>query len=121
MGPEVARRRKQARWRHVVESAGERRTVLCKNVRNKGQMDRFLMHVTVGYPDEQAEAGIVRLNRAEEPLATLPSATAPASPGAPGASAAAGPGQADEAPIAPQLLFDAGAEIHALTVLDAVE
>jgi MoxR-like ATPase len=32
----------------------------------EAQMDRFLMHVSVGYPDAKAEAEIVKLNRAEE-------------------------------------------------------
>ena len=32
----------------------------------EAQMDRFLMHVQVGYPDETAEVEIVRLNRDEE-------------------------------------------------------
>lgn len=32
----------------------------------EAQMDRFLMHVSVGYPDAASEAEIVKLNRAEE-------------------------------------------------------
>jgi len=32
----------------------------------EAQLDRFLMHVAVGYPDEQSEEAIVRLNRDEE-------------------------------------------------------
>lgn len=31
----------------------------------EAQMDRFLMHITVDYPDEEAEAGIIRLVREE--------------------------------------------------------
>src|SRR5262245_40110178 len=34
----------------------------------EAQMDRFLMHVAVGYPDEKSEAEIVRLNRNEEEI-----------------------------------------------------
>jgi MoxR-like ATPase len=32
----------------------------------EAQMDRFLMHVSVGYPDAASECEIVKLNRAEE-------------------------------------------------------
>ena len=32
----------------------------------EAQMDRFLMHITVGYPDEKSEQDIMRLNRSEE-------------------------------------------------------
>src|SRR6478752_4695441 len=32
----------------------------------EAQLDRFLMHVEVGYPDEKSEAAIMRLNRSEE-------------------------------------------------------
>lgn len=32
----------------------------------EAQMDRFLMHVTIGYPDDVAELGIMRLNRQEQ-------------------------------------------------------
>ncbi|MGV1793015.1 AAA family ATPase [Rhizobium sp. A37_96] len=32
----------------------------------EAQLDRFLMHVEVGYPDETSEAAIMRLNRDEE-------------------------------------------------------
>lgn len=32
----------------------------------EAQMDRFLMHITVDYPDEEAEAGIIRLIREEQ-------------------------------------------------------
>jgi MoxR-like ATPase len=32
----------------------------------EAQMDRFLMHVVVRYPDEEAEGGIIRLVRGEE-------------------------------------------------------
>ena len=32
----------------------------------EAQMDRFLMHVNVGYPEASAEAEIIRLARSEE-------------------------------------------------------
>lgn len=32
----------------------------------EAQMDRFLMHVTIGYPDDASELGIMRLNRQEQ-------------------------------------------------------
>jgi len=32
----------------------------------EAQMDRFLMHVTIDYPDDNAELAIMRLNRAEQ-------------------------------------------------------
>ncbi len=69
----------------------------------EAQMDRFLMKVLIGYPDEKAEAAIIELNRAEE----MP--------------APAGGGSAPEAPIPQQAVFDARAEIHALTVAPAIE
>jgi MoxR-like ATPase len=68
----------------------------------EAQMDRFLMHVQVGYPDEKSEAAIVRLNRGEEAAAK-------------GASAA--PAQK----LAQQVIFDARAEIHNVNVSEAVE
>lgn len=33
----------------------------------EAQMDRFLMHITIGYGDEEAEAEVIRLVRGEEP------------------------------------------------------
>ncbi|MDL2402683.1 AAA family ATPase [Rhizobium mayense] len=69
----------------------------------EAQLDRFLMHVQVGYPDETAEASIMRLNRDEENEA-----------------------RRDSKPAAPQKLnsqavFDARKEIGAITVSDPVE
>ena len=43
----------------------------------EAQIDRFLMHVRIGYPDEKAEAEIVRLVRSEED-ATAEAAARPA-------------------------------------------
>ncbi|GLC92101.1 ATPase [Cupriavidus sp. TA19] len=68
----------------------------------EAQMDRFLMHVSVGYPEADAEADIVRLAREEEG-------------GAAGASAAA-----HAIRLAPASIFNARAEIHGIHVSDAV-
>jgi MoxR-like ATPase len=69
----------------------------------EAQMDRFLMHVLIGYPDENAEGEIVRLVRSEEEPAAGPA------------------GAAAEAPLPQQAVFDARKEIHALRVAPAVE
>jgi MoxR-like ATPase len=66
----------------------------------EAQMDRFLMHVSVGYPDAKAEAGIVKLNRAEEG----------------GAKQAEGA----EKKVEQQVIFDARKEINQVKVSDAV-
>ncbi|MEN7530712.1 MULTISPECIES: MoxR family ATPase [unclassified Cupriavidus] len=67
----------------------------------EAQMDRFLMHIGVGYPEADAEADIVRLARQEEAGA--------------GAS-----GQAQAIRLAPATIFSARAEIHEVHVSDAV-
>src|SRR5262245_27695001 len=64
----------------------------------EAQMDRFLMHVRVDYPDPAAESAIVRLNREESHSKPVESAK-----------------------LAPQAVFDARAEIGKVTVSDAVE
>src|SRR5262245_9386270 len=46
----------------------------------EAQMDRFLMKVLIGYPDEKAEAAIIELNRAEEMPAPTGGGTAPEAP-----------------------------------------
>ena len=66
----------------------------------EAQMDRFLMHVYVDYPDEAAEAQIIRLVRGEE--------------------------QSDQAqgalePISQDVVFAARDEIHSVSVGEAVE
>jgi MoxR-like ATPase len=66
----------------------------------EAQMDRFLMHVSVGYPDAKAEAEIVTLNRAEEG----------------GAKQAEGA----EKKVEQQVVFDARQEINQVKVSDAV-
>ena len=66
----------------------------------EAQMDRFLMHVYVDYPDEQSEAQIIRLVRGEE-----------------------GGGAADSlaGPIAQSVIFEAREEINAITVSEIME
>jgi MoxR-like ATPase len=67
----------------------------------EAQMDRFLMHVQVGYPEEKAESEIVRLNRDEET----------------GAAAARTAG----AKLAQDVIFGARKAIGQITVSAAVE
>jgi len=70
----------------------------------EAQMDRFLMHVQVGYADEAGEAGIVRLVRGEEQQSEQAAA--------------------DAAPawkLAPQAVFDARQAIAGIHVAEAVE
>ncbi|ANP90120.1 AAA family ATPase [Rhizobium leguminosarum] len=69
----------------------------------EAQLDRFLMHVEVGYPDETSEAAIMRLNRDEENQAH--GGTKPPLP----------------EKLNPQVVFDARKEIGAITVSEAVE
>ncbi len=68
----------------------------------EAQMDRFLMKVLIGYPDEKAETQIIELVRGEE---------APAVPAADGTPA----------PVPQQAVFDARREIHAIAVAPAIE
>jgi MoxR-like ATPase len=67
----------------------------------EAQMDRFLMHVNIGYPDEAAEAKIIRLVRGEQKT-KQESADA-------------------KDPIPQQAIFDARAEIDTIKVSEAVE
>jgi MoxR-like ATPase len=67
----------------------------------EAQMDRFLMHVLIGYPDEKAEGEILRLVRNEEDVE--------------------GQKQAATAPVAQQAVFDARKAIHAVQVAPAIE
>ncbi|MHC4943888.1 MAG: AAA family ATPase [Planctomycetota bacterium] len=67
----------------------------------EAQMDRFLLHVMITYPNVEAEAMILRLVRGEE--------------------GAAGSGIAQEEAIPQQAIFDARNEIHEIVVADAVE
>jgi MoxR-like ATPase len=69
----------------------------------EAQLDRFLMHVLIDYPDEKSEGDILRLVRSEEELVGRG-------------------GVSDEtAPLPQQAVFDARKEIHALTVAPAME
>jgi MoxR-like ATPase len=72
----------------------------------EAQMDRFLMHVQVGYPDEASEAEIVRLNRAEEAAAKIEGKNK---------------NEAANDKLAQDAIFAARAEIDNVTVSDAVE
>jgi MoxR-like ATPase len=69
----------------------------------EAQLDRFLMHVEVGYPDEQSEAAIMRLNRDEENAAHTNSP------------------HAHTERLDPKVVFDARKEIGGVTVSDPVE
>jgi MoxR-like ATPase len=69
----------------------------------EAQLDRFLMHIEVGYPDQKSEAAIMRLNRDEENAAH----------GGPKPSAATRTNA--------KSVFDARKEIGAVVVSDPVE
>ncbi len=71
----------------------------------EAQMDRFLMHVAVGYPDEKSDEAIVRLNRSEE--------------GAAKDGPSAGQ-RGTDSKLAQSAIFQARAEINAVNVSDAV-
>ena len=66
----------------------------------EAQMDRFLMHVYIDYPDEASEAQIIRLVRGEEK---------PAASGA------------EPEPISQDVVFAARDEIHNVTVSSTIE
>ena len=66
----------------------------------EAQMDRFLMHIYIDYPDEASEAKIIRLVRGEEGDAAAGSA---------------------KDPIAQSIVFAARDEIHQVTVSPAIE
>ena len=59
----------------------------------EAQIDRFLMHVVIDYPDEAIEGEIIRLNRAEN------------------AQQAEGPCARSRQPVPQQAIFDARGEI----------
>ena len=69
----------------------------------EAQMDRFLMHLSVGYPEGGAEADIVRLARSEE------------------SSAAQAGVSRNEARLGQDSIFAARTEIHAVQVSESVE
>jgi MoxR-like ATPase len=70
----------------------------------EAQMDRFLMKVLIGYPDEASEGEIVRLVRGEE-----------------AAAKPTGGGDGRPETIPQQAIFDARAEIHELHVAESIE
>ncbi|OCJ02547.1 AAA family ATPase [Rhizobium sp. AC44/96] len=70
----------------------------------EAQLDRFLMHVEVGYPNETSEAAIMRLNRDEENAAQNNKGQ---------------PAKIER--LNPQSVFDARTEIGVVTVSEPVE
>ncbi|MGN6463710.1 MAG: AAA family ATPase [Pseudolabrys sp.] len=68
----------------------------------KAQLDRFLMQIVIGYPDEDTEGAIIKLNREE--AAQQPKAKA-----------------AEPAPVPQQTILDARREIDDVFVSDAAE
>jgi MoxR-like ATPase len=66
----------------------------------EAQMDRFLMHVYIDYPDEASESRIIRLVRGEEQQE---------------------PGSAGAEPVSQQVVFDARKEIHQVVVSETIE
>jgi MoxR-like ATPase len=91
----------------------------------EAQMDRFLMHVQVGYPDEQSEGSIVELVRGEEQAAAAKAGAEQRGQGA--AASHAGPNvdsasaSLPAARIPQGVIFDARREIASLTISEAVE
>jgi MoxR-like ATPase len=70
----------------------------------EAQLDRFLMHVLIDYPDERSEGEILRLVRSEEePIV------------------ARADGVTEPGLVPQQAVFDARKEIHAVTVAPAME
>ena len=67
----------------------------------EAQMDRFLMHISVGYPEGDAEGEIVRLAREEEAVAAGTAASAATR-------------------LDPAVILSARGEVHAIHVSDAV-
>jgi MoxR-like ATPase len=70
----------------------------------EAQLDRFLMHVVVGYPDEATEGEIIKLNREESAQAPKTTATA-----------------TEFAPVPQQAIFDARREIDGVFVSDLAQ
>jgi MoxR-like ATPase len=64
----------------------------------EAQMDRFLMHVTIDYPDDQSELEIMRLNREEQVKK-----------------------KAEGTKLSPDVIFDARFEIAAVKISEEVE
>jgi MoxR-like ATPase len=84
----------------------------------EAQMDRFLMHVQVGYPDESSEGAVVQLVRGEEQQAAAHAGrTSPAGAAAPGTTAAS----TGDDRLAQDVVFEARRAIAGVTVSDAVQ
>jgi len=66
----------------------------------EAQMDRFIMHVVIDYPDDNSELGILRLNKEENNKQTK---------------------RKEEFTISQQHIFDARAEINAIKVTEELE
>jgi len=64
----------------------------------EAQMDRFLMHVNIDYPDDASELKIMRLNREEQSKK-----------------------EKEETRLSPQIIFDARAEIDKITISENME
>ncbi len=79
----------------------------------EAQMDRFLMHVRVDYPEESEEADIVRLVRSEE--------GADGGDGAEDSDAPQGSRTPREEPIPQSAVFDARNEVNGIHVSGAIE
>jgi len=77
----------------------------------EAQMDRFLMHVYIDYPDEDAEGQVIRLVRGEEKAALLPTDS----------SDGGEPSKEDEEPVSQDAVFAAREEISRVTVSEVVE
>jgi MoxR-like ATPase len=72
----------------------------------EAQMDRFIMHVLIEYPEPEDEVKVLRLVRAEDQAAS---------------SGGGGGGAEAPAPIPQQAVFDARKEIHAIHVSENIE
>ena len=65
----------------------------------EAQMDRFLMHVIIDYPDDTAELAIMRLNREEQVKKS----------------------EKEKEKLSPQVVFDAREEIHQVQISENME
>ena len=66
----------------------------------EAQMDRFLMHVTIDYPDDASELAIMRLNRGEQMKSDK---------------------KEKKEKLSPQIIFDAREEINKVTISENIE
>ena len=68
----------------------------------EAQMDRFLMHLMIDYPDDASELAIIRLNRAESKQSKKDS-------------------KKDNTKLSPEIIFEARKEIDEVTISEAME